>query len=67
MHNVAIVRRGGKITGEYAQTIEPIKLIRPASPKPLFKAKRQKQYFKEAVETFAQLGGSKGIELPHAK
>ena len=67
MQNVAIVTRGGKRNGEDAQIMDPIKLIRLASPKPLFRLKRQKQYFKEAVETFAQLGGSKGNELPQAR
>ena len=56
MQNVAIVIRGGKRTGEDAQNMDSIKLIKPASPKPIFRPDRQKQYFKEAMETFYQLG-----------
>ena len=47
--------------------MDPIKLIRPTSLKPLIKLERHKQFFQEAVEIFAQLGGSKGIELQQTK
>ena len=64
MQNVAIVTRGGKRTGEDTQNIGPINLIKTTSPKPFFRPDRQKQYFKEVVETFSQIGGSKGFDLP---
>ena len=40
MHNVAILMRGGKRTGEYAQNMDPIKLVRPVSPKPTFRLEK---------------------------
>ena len=49
--------------GEDAHAMDPMKLIRPTSPKLLIKPERQKQFFQEAAEKFSQLGGNKGIEL----
>ena len=49
--------------GEDAREKELVQVIRPASPKQLIRPKMQKKYFQEASETFAQLGGDKGIEL----
>ena len=59
--------RGGKKTGEDAREKDPMRVIRPASPKQLIRLEMQKKYFQEAVETFSQLGGDKGIELPVKK
>ena len=56
--------RGGKKTGEETQGKEPVRSIRPASPKHLIRPDAQKKYFQEAVETFSQLGGAKGLEVP---
>ena len=53
--------------GEDACEKEPMQVIRPASPKQLIRPETQKKYFQEVVETFAQLGGDKGIELPVKK
>jgi len=47
--------------------MDPLKLIRPTSPKSLIKLERQKQFFQEEVETFAKFGGNKGIELQQTK
>ena len=43
--------------------MEPEKLIKPASPKNLFNLEKQRQYFKEALETFSKLENHKDMEL----
>ena len=60
MQSVAIVR---KKTREDARETYPIKLIKPASPKKIFSPNWQKQYFKEALETFSQIGRHQSMEL----
>lgn len=45
MQSVAIVTRGGKRTGEVAQGMDSIKLVRPVSSKPTFRLEKQKQFF----------------------
>ena len=64
MQKITIVTWGGKKTGEDAREKEPIRGIRSASPKQMIRPKAQKKYFQEAVETFARLGGDKGLEIP---
>ena len=67
MQNVAIVMRGGKKMRKVACETDPIRVIRPTSPKQLIRLEMQKKYFQEAIENFGQLGGDKDIELPMKK
>ena len=64
MQNVAIITRGGKKTGEDVHEKEPVRVVRPASPKKLIRPEVQKKYFQEAVEAFAQLRKEGGLGEP---
>ena len=43
--------------------MDPINIIKPASPKKDFSLNKQKQYFKEALETFSQIERHQSMEL----